>query len=230
MATRILIVDDEPMIVKGLRFSLEQEGFMIDEATDGIAALEKFKADDFQLILLDVMLPQLSGMDVLRQIRETSDVPVIMLTAKGEDMDRILGLEYGADDYMVKPFNILEVKARIKSVLRRTMSKKQAAQSFSSDGLSIDISSRSVRRDQTEINLTAKEFNLLWAMASQRGRVFSREELHDTLWKNDKDTNGYDLRTVDVHIRRLREKLELDPANPKYIMTKWGVGYYFAGH
>ena len=229
MATRILIVDDEPMIVKGLRFSLEQEGFSVDEATDGLTALDKFRSDEYQLILLDVMLPQMSGMEVLRQIREASDVPVIMLTAKGEDMDRILGLEYGADDYMVKPFNILEVKARIKSVLRRTTSKKQATQSFSSNGLSIDISSRSVKRDMEEINLTAKEFNLLWAMASQRGRVFSREELHDALWRNERDTNGYDLRTVDVHIRRLREKLELDPANPKYIMTKWGVGYYFAG-
>jgi two-component system, OmpR family, response regulator VicR len=229
LAARILIVDDEPLIVKGLRFSLEQEGFLVDEATDGLTALDKCKSEEYQLILLDVMLPHLSGIDVLRQMRETSDVPVIMRTAKGEDMDRILGLEYGADDYMVKPFNILEVKARIKSVLRRTSSKKQVAQSFSSNGLTIDISSRSVRRDQTEIDLTAKEFNLLWTMASQKGRVFSREELHDTLWRNEKDVEGYDLRTVDVHIRRLREKLEVDPANPKYIMTKWGVGYYFAG-
>lgn len=229
MATRILIVDDEPLIIKGLRFSLEQDGYTVDEATDGLSALEKIKSDEFNLILLDVMLPHMSGMDVLQQLREFSDVPVIMVTAKGEDMDRILGLEYGADDYMVKPFNILEVKARIKSVLRRTTNKRQTAQRLSVNGLFIDISSRSVRRNQTEINLTAKEFNLLWVMASQRGRVFSREELHNALWKTNHDGNGYDLRTVDVHIRRLREKIEPDPANPRYIMTKWGVGYYFAG-
>ncbi len=229
MATRILVVDDEPLIVKGLRFSLEQDGYAVDEATDGLAALEKIKTEGYHLILLDVMLPHLSGMDVLRQLRDFSDVAVIMITAKGDDMDRILGLEYGADDYMVKPFNILEVKARIKSVLRRTTSKRQTVQSLSANGLFIDVSSRSVRRNQTEINLTAKEFNLLWVMASQRGRVFSREELHDALWKSDREENSYDLRTVDVHIRRLREKIEPDPANPRYIMTKWGVGYYFAG-
>ena len=173
MATRILVVDDEPLIVKGLRFSLEQDGYAVDEATDGLAALEKIKTEGYHLILLDVMLPHLSGMDVLRQLRDFSDVAVIMITAKGDDMDRILGLEYGADDYMVKPFNILEVKARIKSVLRRTTSKRQTVQSLSANGLFIDVSSRSVRRNQTEINLTAKEFNLLWVMASQRGRVFS---------------------------------------------------------
>jgi DNA-binding response OmpR family regulator len=208
---------------------LEQEGYAVDEASDGHTALEHIRAEEYQLILLDVMLPGMSGMDVLRQLRDTSDVPVIMLTAKGEDMDRILGLEYGADDYMVKPFNILEVKARIKSVLRRTTSKKQVQSNFTANGLFIDASSRSVKRDKTEINLTAKEFNLLWAMANQRGRVFSREELHDTLWKSEHESDGYDLRTVDVHIRRLREKIESDPANPRYILTKWGVGYYFAG-
>lgn len=228
MAMRILVVDDEPLIVKGLRFSLEQDGYLVDEASDGPTALEKIKSEDYQLVLLDVMLPKLSGMDVLRQLRETNDVPVIMLTAKGEDMDRILGLEYGADDYMVKPFNILEVKARIKSVLRRTTSKKQAIESLTANGITIDVSARSVRREDVEINLTAKEFNLLWTMANQRGRVFSREELHDSLWKSDREEGGYDLRTVDVHIRRLREKVEPDPANPRYIMTKWGVGYYFA--
>ncbi len=229
MATRILIVDDEPMIIKGLRFSLEQDGYAVDEATDGLSALEKIRSEEYHLVLLDIMLPNISGMDVLRQLREFSDVPVIMITAKGEDMDRILGLEYGADDYMVKPFNILEVKARIKSVLRRTTSKRQTTQRLTANGLSIDSSSRSVQRNKTEINLTAKEFNLLWVMASQRGRVFSREELHNALWKSDQEDNGYDLRTVDVHIRRLREKIEPDPANPRYIMTKWGVGYYFAG-
>ena len=207
MATRILIVDDEPMIVKGLRFSLEQDGYYIDEALDGVAALQKTRDNEYDLVLLDVMLPNMSGMDVLRQMREYSDIPVIMLTAKGEDMDRILGLEYGADDYMVKPFNILEVKARIKSVLRRTNGRRKSMQSFSANGLFIDAATRSVRRDKADIDLTAKEFNLLWTMASQRGKVFTRKELHDALWKSDKDADGYDLRTVDVHIRRLREKV-----------------------
>ena len=230
MAFRILAVDDEPMILKGLRFSLEQDGYEVDEALDGQAALEKLQSGEYHLVLLDVMLPKISGTDVLRQLRENSDIPVIMLTAKGEDMDKILGLEYGADDYMVKPFNILEVKARIKSVLRRTGMQNRRNDVVQIAGLRIDPSARSVSREGVEINLTAKEFNLLWVLVRERGHVFSREELHEALWRNERSGNAaYDLRTVDVHIRRLREKLEKDPARPVYILTKWGVGYYFAG-
>ena len=231
MAYRILAVDDESMILKGLRFALEQDGYLVDEALDGQAALEQIERQHYDLVLLDVMLPKISGTDVLQKIRETSDLPVIMLTARGEDMDKILGFEYGADDYMVKPFNILEVKARIKSVLRRTAHKQNtAAKSLQVRGLVIDPAARSVQRDGKEINLTAKEFNLLWTMASHIGRVFSREDLHDALWKNERgEENAYDMRTVDVHIRRLREKFERDSAHPEYILTKWGVGYYFAG-
>lgn len=231
MAYRILAVDDESMILKGLRFALEQDGYLVDEALDGQAALEQIERQHYDLVLLDVMLPKISGTDVLQKIRETSDLPVIMLTARGEDMDKILGFEYGADDYMVKPFNILEVKARIKSVLRRTAQKQNtAAKPLQVRGLVIDPAARSVQRDGKEINLTAKEFNLLWTMASHIGRVFSREDLHDALWKNERgEESAYDMRTVDVHIRRLREKLERDSAHPEYILTKWGVGYYFAG-
>ncbi|MFR5869403.1 MAG: winged helix-turn-helix domain-containing protein, partial [Acutalibacteraceae bacterium] len=169
-----------------------------------------------------------SGTDVLRQMREFTDTPVIMLTAKGDDMDRILGLEYGADDYMVKPFNILEVKARMKSVLRRTQSKVPASHTIQFKNLVIDPTARSCMRDEREINLTVKEFNLLMTLAQEPTKVFSREQLHQALWKSEKADGKYDLRTVDVHIRRLREKIEEDPARPSFIMTKWGVGYYFA--
>ena len=186
------------------------------------------QSTQYDLILLDVMLPVVSGTDVLRQMREFTDTPVIMLTAKGDDMDRILGLEYGADDYMVKPFNILEVKARIKSVLRRTQIKTPASNVIQFKNLIIDPTARSCARDGIEINLTVKEFNLLMTLAQEPSKVFSREQLHQALWKNEKADGKYDLRTVDVHIRRLREKIEEDPARPSFIMTKWGVGYYFA--
>ena len=228
MAFRILAVDDEPLILKGLRFSLEQDGYIVEEALDGQAALDMMAQHRYDLVLLDVMLPVVSGTDVLRQMRETSDTPVIMLTAKGDDMDRILGLEYGADDYMVKPFNILEVKARIKSVLRRTQVKAPVSNTLQFKNLVIDPTARSCARDGREINLTVKEFNLLMTLAQEPTRVFSREQLHQALWKNEKSDGKYDLRTVDVHIRRLREKIEEDPARPSFIMTKWGVGYYFA--
>lgn len=228
MAFRILAVDDEPLILKGLRFSLEQDGYIVEEALDGQAALDMMAQNRYDLVLLDVMLPVVSGTDVLRQMRETSDTPVIMLTAKGDDMDRILGLEYGADDYMVKPFNILEVKARIKSVLRRTQVKAPVSNTLQFKNLVIDPTARSCARDGREINLTVKEFNLLMTLAQEPTRVFSREQLHQALWKNEKSDGKYDLRTVDVHIRRLREKIEEDPARPSFIMTKWGVGYYFA--
>ena len=226
MARKILIVDDEPLIVKGLKYSLEQDGYETDSAADGEEALNKFFAGRYDLVLLDVMLPKIDGIDVCLRIREKSSVPIIMLTAKGEDMDKILGLEYGADDYMTKPFNILEVKARIKTIFRRTtMTQKENTQSvLTVRDMRINLNNRSVTIGAKEINLTAKEFDLLQLFVSNRGKVFSRETLLETIWKY--DYLG-DLRTVDVHIRRLREKIEKNPAQPEFIFTKWGVGYYF---
>lgn len=228
MPTRILIVDDEPLILKGLRFSLEQDGFEVEEAFDGESALETALSGEFDIILLDVMLPKLSGMEVLAQLRDVSDIPVIMLTAKGEDMDRILGLEYGADDYIVKPFNILEVKARIRTILRRSNLKKQPTRNdvLRLREIEVDMAGRSVRRAGKDVNLTAKEFSLLHMLMAEPGKVFAREELLNSLW-NTSEESTHDLRTVDVHVRRLREKLERNPAKPSYIKTKWGVGYYF---
>ena len=226
MAKRILLVDDEPLIVKGLKYSLEQEGYETDSAADGEEALNKFFAGKFDLILLDVMLPKLDGTEVCQRIREKSYVPIIMLTAKGEDMDKILGFEYGADDYMTKPFNILEVKARIKSILRRASQQamEPAPQTLAVRDMIINLDNRSVSVGEKDVNLTAKEFDLLQLFMSNRGKVFSREALLETIWKY--DYLG-DLRTVDVHIRRLREKIEHNPAQPEFILTKWGVGYYF---
>ena len=226
MARKILIVDDEPLIVKGLKYSLEQDNYETDSAMDGEEALNKFFAGRYDLVLLDVMLPKLDGIQVCQRIREKSTVPIIMLTAKGEDMDKILGLEYGADDYMTKPFNILEVKSRIKAIFRRTaMMQKESTQSILTvRDMRINLNNRSVTIGQKEINLTAKEFDLLQLFVSNRGKVFSRENLLETIWKY--DYLG-DLRTVDVHIRRLREKIEKNPAQPEFIFTKWGVGYYF---
>ena len=226
MAKRILIVDDEPLIVKGLKYSLEQDGYETDSAADGEEAVEKFFSGEYDLVLLDVMLPKLNGIDVCQRIREKSNAPIIMLTAKGEDMDKILGLEYGADDYMTKPFNILEVKARIKTIFRRTAMATRETDSkiIHVRDMTINVNSRSVTIGQKEVNLTAKEFDLLHLFASNRGTVFSREQLLETIWKY--DYLG-DLRTVDVHIRRLREKIEKNPAQPEFIFTKWGVGYYF---
>ena len=226
MARRILIVDDEPLIVKGLKYSLEQDGYETDSAADGEEAVNKFFAGQFDLVLLDVMLPKFDGIEVCQRIREKSSVPIIMLTAKGEDMDKILGLEYGADDYMTKPFNILEVKARIKTILRRTtMQRAEITQRvITVRDLKLNMNNRSVSVGGCEVNLTAKEFDLLQMFVTNRGKVFSRESLLETIWKY--DYLG-DLRTVDVHIRRLREKIERVPSQPEYIFTKWGVGYYF---
>ena len=226
MAKRILLVDDEPLIIKGLKYSLEQEGYETDSAADGEEALNKFFAGKFDLILLDVMLPKVDGIEVCQRIREKSYVPIIMLTAKGEDMDKILGFEYGADDYMTKPFNILEVKARIKSILRRAGQQmvEPAPQMLAVRDMTINLDNRSVTVGGRDVNLTAKEFDLLQLFMSNRGKVFSREALLETIWKY--DYLG-DLRTVDVHIRRLREKIEKVPSQPEYIFTKWGVGYYF---
>lgn len=229
MSKRVLVVDDEKLIVKGIRFSLEQEGMEVDCAYDGEEALEKAKEKEYDMILLDIMLPKLTGLEVCQQIREFSSVPIIMLTAKGEDMDKILGLEYGADDYITKPFNILEVKARIKAIMRR-MRKEEAKERFGktlvSGDLKLDCEGRRVFIAGKEINLTAKEFDVLELLAKNPNKVYSRENLLNLVW-------GYeypgDVRTVDVHIRRLREKIEAVPSDPKYVHTKWGIGYYFQG-
>lgn len=228
MAKRVLVVDDEKLIVKGIRFSLEQDGMEVDCAYDGEEALEAAKKKEYDVILLDVMLPKLTGFEVCQQIREFSSMPIIMLTAKGDDMDKILGLEYGADDYITKPFNILEVKARIKAIIRRS-SKNSAAGSTDSKSVTfgdmkIDCENRRVYIAGKEVNLTAKEFDLLELLVFNPNKVYSRENLLNIVW-------GYDypgdVRTVDVHIRRLREKIESNPSEPKYIHTKWGVGYFF---
>ncbi|MCR5702177.1 MAG: response regulator transcription factor [Lachnospiraceae bacterium] len=224
---KVLVVDDEKLIVKGIKFSLEQDEMEVTAAYDGEQALELAKNTEFDIILLDVMLPGLSGFEVCQAIREFSDVPIIMLTAKGEDMDKILGLEYGADDYITKPFNILEVKARIKAIIRRN-SKRSAEPSESKTlvegDLKIDVDSRRVYISGTEINLTAKEFNILTLLLFHPNKVYSRDDLLKTVWGSDALGDG---RTVDVHVRRLREKIESNPGDPKYIQTKWGVGYYF---
>ena len=227
MAQRVLVVDDEKLIVKGIRFSLEQEGMEVDCAYDGEEAVQKAKENEYDIILLDVMLPKLDGFEVCQQIREFSSVPVIMLTAKGDDMDKILGLEYGADDYITKPFNILEVKARIKAIIRRTKKKapeKENRKVVEKGDLHLDCDSRRLNIGGKEITLTAKEFDLLELMALNPNKVYSRDHLLNAVW-------GYDypgdVRTVDVHIRRLREKIEANPSEPKYVHTKWGVGYYF---
>jgi len=227
LAKKILLVDDEPAIIKGLKFSLEQDGYETVTAYDGGEAIKRFEEGGIDLILLDVMLPVLDGIEVCQRIRENSDVPIIMLTAKGEDMDKILGLEYGADDYMTKPFNILEVKARIKTILRRTGVKvERPADSHVLRAREMEVNSelRQVKLRGEEINLTVKEFDMLWLFITNRGKVYSRENLLEIIWGS--EYNG-DLRTVDVHIRRLREKIEPTPSKPEYIMTKWGVGYYF---
>ena len=227
MAKRILLVDDEPLILKGLKYTLEQEGYETDSAVDGEEALAKFFSEEFDLILLDVMLPKLDGIQVCQRIREHSNVPIIMLTAKGEDMDKILGLEYGADDYIPKPFNILEVKARIKAILRRAAAVPMATEekrSIRVRDLEVNPSKRTVTLADREVKLTAKEFDLLQMFVTNRGTVFSREQMLETVWKYD---YAGDARTVDVHIRRLREKIERDTSKPEFIFTKWGVGYYF---
>ena len=227
MSRKVLVVDDEKLIVKGLRFSLEQDGMEVDCAYDGEEALEKAKAGEYDIILLDLMLPKMDGLEVCQQIREFSNVPIIMLTAKGEDMDKILGLEYGADDYITKPFNILEVKARIKAIMRRTSPAKPKTVDDSvieKGDLKLDCESRRLFILGNEINLTAREFELLELMVKNENKVYSRENLLTMVWGQDYPG---DVRTVDVHVRRLREKIEVNPSEPKYVHTKWGVGYYY---
>ena len=227
MGQKVLVVDDEKLIVKGIRFSLEQDGMEVDCAYDGEEALQMIQEKEYDIILLDVMLPKLTGFEVCQQVREFSNVPVVMLTAKGDDMDKILGLEYGADDYITKPFNILEVKARIKAIMRRMRKKapeKEVRRVVDKGELHLDCESRRLNIGGREINLTAKEFDLRELMALNPNKVYSRDHLLNAVW-------GYDypgdVRTVDVHIRRLREKIEQNPSEPKYVHTKWGVGYYF---
>ena len=230
MANRVLVVDDEKLIVKGIKFSLEQDGMTVDCAYDGKEAVEMATANSYDIILLDIMLPVFNGFEVCQQIREFSDVPIIMLTAKGDDMDKILGLEYGADDYITKPFNILEVKARIKAITRRNnrnAKKEEPKKTVIENGdLRLDVEGKRLFIKDKEINLTTKEFDLLELLATNAGKVYSREKLMNIVWGS--KYNG-DLRTVDVHIRRLREKIEEDPAAPKYVHTKWGMGYYYQG-
>ena len=227
MSKKVLFVDDDTLIVNGILFILEQDVMEVDCAYDGEEALEMVQAKEYDIVLLDIMLPKLTGLEVCQQIREFSTVPVVMLTAKGDDMDKILGLEYGADDYITKPFNILEVKARIKAIIRRTTPKENVqnkSQVIEAGNLVLDCESRRVNVDGKEINLTAKEFDVLELLVQNPQKVYSRENLLNIVW-------GYeylgDVRTVDVHIRRLREKIEANPSEPKYVHTKWGVGYYF---
>jgi len=224
---RILVVDDEKLLVKGITFNLENDGYEVDGAYDGQQALELFSKNEYDLIILDLMLPVYDGLSVCRKIRETSDVPVIMLTAKGEGSDKLLGFEYGADDYMTKPFDILELKARMKVILKRSTRRDGSSAGdnvLTAKNLKVDLIKRTVTANGKTPELTAKEFDLFVMLMSNPGRVFSRDQLLEQVWGN-----GYpgDIRTVDVHIRRIREKIENDDASPEYIMTKWGVGYYF---
>lgn len=229
MAKKVLVVDDEKLIVKGIRFSLEQDGMEVECAYDGEEALRLATENAYDMILLDLMLPKMDGFEVCQRIREFSNVPVVMLTAKGDDMDKILGLEYGADDYITKPFNILEVKARIKAIMRRTGTKEPAhakEKVIDSGDLKLDIESRRLFILGREVNLTAREFELLELFVTNPNKVFSREKLLELVWGVDYPG---DVRTVDVHVRRLREKIESNPSEPKYVHTKWGVGYYYRG-
>ena len=228
MAKKVLVVDDEKLIVKGIRFSLEQDGMDVDCAYDGEEALAMARANEYDMILLDIMLPKMDGFEVCQAIREFSDMPIVMLTAKGDDMEKILGLEYGADDYITKPFNILEVKARIKAIMRRTYGpreKKEVSSVIVKGDLRLDCDSRRLFIHDKEVNLTAKEFDLLELLVKNENKVYSREDLLGLVWG--KDYPG-DVRTVDVHVRRLREKIETNPSEPKYVHTKWGVGYYYS--
>ena len=227
MAKKVLVVDDEKLIVKGIRFSLEQDGMEVTCAYDGEEALRLAQENKFDMILLDIMPPKMDGFEVCQAIREFSNMPIVMLTAKGDDMDKILGLEYGADDYITMPFNILEVKARIKAIMRRTAAsepKEENSKVIESGDLKLDCESRRLFVQGREINLTAKEFDLLELLVVNPNKVYSRENLLNLVW-------GYeypgDVRTVDVHVRRLREKIEPNPSEPKYVHTKWGVGYFY---
>ena len=222
---KILVVDDEQLLVKGIKFNLENDGYEVVPAYDGEEAVEIARTQPVDLIILDLMMPHLDGLGACRKIREFSNVPIIMLTAKADDMDKLMGFEHGADDYLTKPFNILELKARVRALLRRSSSSQPDTQARLVHGhITVDPAGRNAYKGEKMVDLTAKEFDLIELLMRNPNRVYSREALLDTIW-------GYeyrsDIRTVDVHIRRLREKLELNPASPEHIMTKWGVGYYF---
>ena len=228
MAEKILVVDDEKVLVKGIKFNLENEGYQVEVGYDGEEAVEQARTGQFDLIILDLMMPKIDGLQACMKIREFSNVPVIMLTARGEDADKIIGFECGADDYITKPFNILELKARVRALLRRagqTAQKEKNANRLERGAIAIDVDQRAAWKNGQRVDLTAKEFDLIELFLRNPGRVYSRENLLNLVW-------GYEyigeFRTVDVHVRRLREKLEPDPANPEYILTKWGVGYYFS--
>ncbi len=223
---KILVVDDEKLLVKGIKFNLENEGYQVETAYDGQEAVEKARSGNIDLIILDLMMPRLNGLEACMRIREFSTVPIIILTAKGEDMDKIFGFECGADDYITKPFNILELKARVRALLRRSGITSQAESStvLEDEGVRLDTEKRTVTKDGIVVDLTSKEFDLLELLMKNAGRVYSRENLLNIIW-------GYeyhgDIRTVDVHVHRIRDKLEQNPAEPKKILTKWGVGYYY---
>lgn len=224
MAKKALVVDDEKVIVKGIKYSLEQDDIIVDCAYDGEEALSMAQTNHYDVILLDVMLPKMSGFDVCQQIREFSNVPIIMLTAKSEDMDKILGLEYGADDYITKPFNILEVKARIKAIMRRAAGAEKSPAQVVFGDVRLNTDARRVYVADKEIALTGKEYDVLELLMTHAGKVYSRDDLLKQIWGVDYPG---DERTVDVHVRRLREKLEATPSEPRYVKTKWGSGYYF---
>ena len=224
---KILVVDDEALLVKGIRFNLQNDGYEVITGSDGVQAVELARSQDPDLIVLDVMMPRLDGLGACSKIREFSDVPIILLTAKAEDMDKLLGFDQGADDYLTKPFNILELKARIRALLRRSggpVKKEEPKNELVGGHIRLDLDGRNAYKGSELADLTAKEFDVIEFLMRNPNRVYSRENLLDTIWAYEYRS---DIRTVDVHIRRLREKLEENPAEPKHIMTKWGVGYYF---
>lgn len=221
---KILVVDDEELLVKGIRFNLQNEGYTVVTGSDGLQAVALARDPQVRLIVLDIMMPGLDGLEACRRIREFSDVPIILLTARTEDMDKLIGFEHGADDYLTKPFNILELKARIRALLRRTAG-SPASERITIGALTLDSGERNVYRDGRPVELTAREFDLLELLMKHPNRVYSRENLLDLVWSVDEYRS--DVRTVDVHVRRIREKIEAVPAEPEYLMTKWGVGYYF---
>lgn len=223
---KILVVDDEALLVKGIRFNLQSEGYEVITASDGLEALQALQEHKPDLVVLDVMMPNMDGLTACQKIREFSNIPIILLTAKADDMDKLIGFDHGADDYLTKPFNILELKARIRALLRRAGSSEEKACSniLTIGSISLDLDARNAYRSGQLVDLTAKEFDVIEFLMRSPNRVYSREALLDTLWAYEYRS---DIRTVDVHIRRLREKLEKNPAEPNYILTKWGVGYYF---
>ena len=221
---KILVVDDEALLVKGIRFNLQNEGYQVITGSDGLQAVELAKDPEVGLIVLDIMMPKMDGLTACSQIRKRSDVPIILLTAKSDDMDKLMGFDCGADDYLTKPFNILELKARIRALLRRSVTQTDQNNTITIGAITLDLSGRNAYRDGEFVDLTAREFEVIEFLMRNANRVYSRDMLMDSIWAHDYRS---DVRTLDVHIRRLREKLEIDPAKPEYIMTKWGVGYYF---